>query len=108
MPAPASVAQEPTRTTRCIRFAIARAGETVLNVVYQPGVAGGLRRSKRWCRATSFFKDMRAFFAEENAIKRDEIAARQLQALRGYILPRSKKLRLSDVHEMFLQMRDDG
>jgi hypothetical protein len=58
--------------------------------------------------ARAFFKDMRAFFAEENAIKRDEIAARQLHALRGYILPRSKKLRLSDVHEMFLRMRDDG
>jgi hypothetical protein len=28
--------------------------------------------------ARAFVKDMRAFFAEPNAIKRDEIAARQL------------------------------
>jgi hypothetical protein len=56
--------------------------------------------------ARAFVKDMRAFFAEENAIKRDEIAARQLSALRPYNPPRAKKLRLSDVHEMFRQMRD--
>jgi hypothetical protein len=31
--------------------------------------------------AKAFVKDMRAFFAEENAIKRDEIAARQLHVL---------------------------
>jgi hypothetical protein len=30
--------------------------------------------------ARAFVKDMRAFFAEKNAIKRDEIAARQLHA----------------------------
>jgi hypothetical protein len=56
--------------------------------------------------ARAFVKDMLAFFAEKNAIKRDEIAARQLRALRGYSPPRAKKLRLSDVHEMFLAMRD--
>jgi hypothetical protein len=56
--------------------------------------------------ARAFVKDMRAFFAEPNAIKRDEIAARQLRVLREYNPPRAKKLRLSDVHEMFVQMRD--
>jgi hypothetical protein len=49
---------------------------------------------------------MRAFLAEKNAIKRDEIAARQLHVLRGYNPPRPKKLRLSDVREMFLPMKD--
>jgi hypothetical protein len=49
---------------------------------------------------------MRAFLAEENAIKRDEIAARQLHALRPYNPPRAKKLRLSDVQEMSQQMKD--
>jgi hypothetical protein len=31
-----------------------------------------------------FVEDMRAFHAEPNAMKRDEIAARQLHALRAY------------------------
>jgi hypothetical protein len=56
--------------------------------------------------ARAFVEDMRAFFAEKNAIKRDEIAARQLHVLRAYDPPRAKKLRLSEVHEMFLQMKD--
>jgi hypothetical protein len=33
--------------------------------------------------ARRFFEDMRAFHRERNPIKRDEIAARQLHALRG-------------------------
>ena len=37
---------------------------------------------------------------------RDEIAARQLQALREYQGPRDKKLRVHDVKEMFEQMKD--
>ena len=56
--------------------------------------------------ARSFIKDLRAFHAEPNAIKRDEIAARQLHALRAYQGPRERKLRLSDVKDMFEQMRD--
>jgi hypothetical protein len=48
-----------------------------------------------------------AFFAEPDAIKRGEIAARQLHALRAYNPPRAKKLRLSDVHEMFQEMMKD-
>jgi hypothetical protein len=43
--------------------------------------------------AKAFVKDMRAYFAEPNAIKRDEIAARQLHALRGYQGPREKASR---------------
>jgi hypothetical protein len=46
---------------------------------------------------------MRAFFAEKNTIKADGIAARQLHALKQHY---AGKLRLSDVKEMFLQMRD--
>jgi hypothetical protein len=37
--------------------------------------------------AKAFVKDMRAYHAEPNAIKRDEIAARQLHALRSYNPP---------------------
>ena len=48
--------------------------------------------------ARSFVKDMRAFFAEPNPIKQDEIAARQLHALK---LNCADKLRLHDVKQMF-------
>ena len=58
--------------------------------------------------AKAFVKDMRAYFAEPNAIKRDEIAARQLHALREYQGPREKKLRVHDVKEMFEQMKDQA
>ena len=54
--------------------------------------------------AERFVRDMRAFHAEPNTIKADGIAARQLHALRQYY---SGKLRLTDVKEMFRQMRDD-
>jgi len=49
---------------------------------------------------------MRAFLAESNVTKRDEIAARQLDVLEKFRLPQERDLRLSDVKEMFLQMRD--
>ncbi len=42
----------------------------------QPERWGGISRR--------FFYDMRAFHAEPDAMKRDEIAARQLHALRAY------------------------
>ncbi len=52
--------------------------------------------------ARRFVDDMRAFHAEPNAIKRDEIAARQLHALKRH---HRGKLRLFDVEEMFEQMK---
>jgi hypothetical protein len=56
--------------------------------------------------ARRFMKDLRAFFAEDSQIKRDEIAARQMSALRKYQGPREKPVRIPDIREMFLQMRD--
>ena len=56
--------------------------------------------------ARAFVDDMRAYFAEENPIKREGIAVRQLRALREHQRPREKKLRLSDVKEMFEQMKN--
>jgi hypothetical protein len=55
--------------------------------------------------AREFLADKLAFFAENNAIKADAIAARQLHALRQYY---PGKLRLTDIKEMFLQMRDQA
>jgi hypothetical protein len=40
--------------------------------------------------AEAFVADMRAFFAEPNPIKRDEIAIRQMSVLRQYQGPREK------------------
>lgn len=48
---------------------------------------------------------MRSFFAEEDPTRRDAIAAHQLDVLSEYQAPREKPLRLSDVKDMFLQMR---
>ena len=48
---------------------------------------------------------MRAFHAEPNSIKRDEIAARQRHALAQQSAAR---LRVTDVIEMFVQMRDQA
>jgi hypothetical protein len=56
--------------------------------------------------AQAFVKDMRAFFKAKNQLKRDEIASRQLHALIVFQRPRDKKLRLADVKQMFLQMKD--
>lgn len=55
--------------------------------------------------AKAFVKDMRAFFAEENRYKQDEIAARQLNALKQHQGPREKPLRPSDIKAMFLEMK---
>jgi hypothetical protein len=57
--------------------------------------------------AKVFVADMRAFFAAgKNSIKADEIAARQRHILLEH-MPKGSKLRLIDVKEMFVQMRDD-
>ena len=56
--------------------------------------------------AKAFLHDLRAFFRETSQLKQDEIAGRQLHALRALQRPREKKLRLSDVKQLFLEMRD--
>ena len=56
--------------------------------------------------ARAFVRDLQAFLSEENSIKRDEIAARQLHALAKFQGPRDKKLRLTDVKKMFVEMKD--
>ena len=58
--------------------------------------------------ARAFLIDMRAYFAEENRYEQDEIALRQLHALEEHQGPREKPLRLSDVKEMFRQMKDEA
>jgi hypothetical protein len=49
---------------------------------------------------------MRAFFAaKQDRHKQEEIELRQLLALKEYQGPREKALRLSDVKEMFREMK---
>jgi hypothetical protein len=57
--------------------------------------------------ADAFVAEMRAFFAEPNPIKRDEIAIRQMSVLRQYQGPREKPVSIADIMEMFRLMRDD-
>jgi hypothetical protein len=53
--------------------------------------------------ARRFVEDMSAFFAAPSSFKQDEIAARQLHALKEHY---AGKLRLTDVRELFVAMRD--
>jgi hypothetical protein len=54
--------------------------------------------------AKAFVRDMHAFFkAGGTGVKADSIAAQQLHALKQHY---NGKLKLTDVKEMFLQMRD--
>jgi hypothetical protein len=56
--------------------------------------------------AKAFVRDMRAFFAADGTgVKADEIAARQAWLLQQHY---GGKVRLTDVKEMFLQMRDQA
>ena len=56
--------------------------------------------------AKAFLTDMRAYHAEPNAIKRDEIAARQAWLINQYLRPNDKDLQTNDVHDMFERMKD--
>ena len=52
--------------------------------------------------AKTFVRDMRAFHAAKDSLKKDEIAATQLWLLKQHW---NGKLRITDVREMFHQMR---
>jgi hypothetical protein len=56
--------------------------------------------------ARSFAKDMRLYHATKDSIKRDEIAGRQAWLLSEHLGPREKELRVIDVKEMFIEMKD--
>jgi hypothetical protein len=58
--------------------------------------------------AKAFVKDMKAYFAEPNAIKRDEIAGRQMFALRQYQSVGEKPVRIPDIKQMFEEMKDQA
>ena len=51
---------------------------------------------------------MRAYFGEKHPIRRDEIARRQLAALRDYNPSSVRELLLPDIYEMFEKIRDEA
>jgi hypothetical protein len=55
--------------------------------------------------ARAFWIDLRAYWAEGDGHKRDDIAMRQLHSLKEHQSPRDKPLRLSDVKAMFVEMK---
>jgi len=52
----------------------------------------------------AFAKDMRAYHAERDTMRRAVIAQRQLTALQKFQGPEDRKLRLGDVMELFEEM----
>jgi hypothetical protein len=55
--------------------------------------------------ARAFMDDMEAYFAENDKHRADAIAVRQLRTLQDYQAPYEKKLRLSDVRQLFERMK---
>jgi hypothetical protein len=55
--------------------------------------------------AQAFVRDMRAFFKTKIQLERDETAAKQCFALQQHV-PCGTKLRLSNVKEMFQNLKD--
>jgi probable addiction module antidote protein len=58
--------------------------------------------------ARAFVKDMRAYFGENHPIRRNEIARRQLVALRDYNPSSVRELLLPDIYEMFEKIKDEA
>ena len=56
--------------------------------------------------AEAFARDMAAYFAEDDPLRRDEIALHQLLVLKQLRDPREKPLLLSDIKRMFVLMRN--
>jgi hypothetical protein len=54
--------------------------------------------------AHAFVADMKAYFAEQDPIKKDQIAVLQMRSLQSHW---RGKLRLDDVRKLFVQMRDE-
>lgn len=58
--------------------------------------------------ARALIADIRAFHRAKTGFEKDEIAARQLHALRKHSPSWSKKLRIADIWELFNRMSEHG
>ena len=58
--------------------------------------------------AKAFVKDMRAFHAAKTGLEKDEVAVRQLHALREFQRPGDKQIKITDVHRLFAAMKDQA
>ncbi|MGJ5036614.1 hypothetical protein ACQR13_21110 [Bradyrhizobium sp. HKCCYLRH3059] len=56
--------------------------------------------------ARAFMADLKAYIAATTALAKEEIAARQLRALREYLRPSDGKLRLTDVRALMDSMAE--
>ena len=56
--------------------------------------------------ARNFVRDMHAFHAAKTGFEKDEIAARQLHALREFQRPGDKQIKITDVQRLFAAMKD--
>ena len=63
-------------------------------------------RRQKFAIAKAFVRDMRAFHAEKDAIKRDEIASRQIHFLRQYQGKNERPIKLHQVKQMFEEMKN--
>jgi hypothetical protein len=57
--------------------------------------------------AEAFVRDMRAFYAEKNPLKREVIARRQIHVLRQYQEKHERPIKLHQVKQIFEEMRED-
>jgi hypothetical protein len=55
--------------------------------------------------ARDFVKIMRAYFAEQNLIKRDQIAGDAVFLLEHHLPPNKRRLRLPDIKDLFQVMK---
>jgi hypothetical protein len=58
--------------------------------------------------AGAFVKDMRAFHAAKTGFDKDEIAVRQLHALREFQRSGDRQIKITDVHGLFAVMKDQA
>jgi hypothetical protein len=55
--------------------------------------------------ARAFMDDLKAYVAATTGLAKDEIAARQLRALREYLRPSDGRLRVAEVRALFEELK---
>jgi hypothetical protein len=81
-----------------VRFATTLLGVYILSMLRKP-----LELPPEVAKA--FVRDMKKFFKAETVLDRDEVAAGTAWMLKNH-LPRGTKLRITEVKELFLLMKD--
>jgi hypothetical protein len=98
---PLKNSQRRGRQSRSVEFYNSIGGKADIS----PAIAEQARFMSTRHRSRRFSTE---FFAAPDTLKADAIAARQVRALNEHRRLRDKPLRLADVKQMFLQMRDEA